>query len=93
MHHYEGMGRDLPAGKAAEGAERLRLPAAAADALFYPKSISSFSTKAEKTSRRDGGGHLALLRGDGTQPAGGQGCGRRGTPAAARGGGRCATRC
>ncbi len=53
------MGRDLPAGKAAGGAERLRLPAAA-DALFYPKSIRSFSTKAEKTSRRDGGGHLAL---------------------------------
>ena len=33
LRYCEGMGRDLPAGRAAGGAERLRLPAAVADAL------------------------------------------------------------
>ena len=46
MHHYEGMGRELQAGRAAGGAERLRLPAAVADAMLYPKDqIRSFKTK------------------------------------------------
>ena len=31
LRYCEGMGRDLPAGRAAGGAERLPLPAAAAD--------------------------------------------------------------
>ena len=65
------MGRDLPAGKAAGGAERLRLPAAAADALFHPKSISSFSTKAEKQAAETGEGTLRYYEGMGRDlPAG-----------------------
>ena len=46
LRYCEGMGRDLPAGRAAGGAERMWLSAAAADALFCPKNkIRSFSTK------------------------------------------------
>ena len=38
MHRNEGTGQELPAFRAAGGAIRLRLPAAVADALFYPKT-------------------------------------------------------
>ncbi len=66
-------GRNLPAGRAAGGAKRLRLPAAAADWLFYPKNkIRSFNTKHYKKQQQRGGeGTLRYCEGMGRDlPAG-----------------------
>ena len=51
LRYCEGMGRDLPAGRAAGGAERLRLPAAVADALHAANNRTDVRLHIKPTSQ------------------------------------------